>query len=74
MSTRFGGIPIVFRMFQRELRSRESKAALMSMANGWIDWQQIWHMPADSSQNGHKLIYYALIDNSYAATIPSEAG
>ena len=31
MSIRFGGIPIVLRMFQRELRSRESKAALRSM-------------------------------------------
>ena len=26
ISTRFGGMPIVLRMFQRELRSRESKA------------------------------------------------
>ena len=30
ISTSFGGIPIVFRMFQRELRSRESNAALRS--------------------------------------------
>ena len=31
MSTKGGGIPIVLRMFQRELRSRESKAVLRSM-------------------------------------------
>ena len=31
MSTSFGGIPIALRMFQRELRSRESKAALRSI-------------------------------------------
>ena len=31
ISTSFGGMPIVLRMFQRELRSRESKAALRSM-------------------------------------------
>ena len=31
MSTSFRGIPIVFRMSQRELRSRYSKAALRSM-------------------------------------------
>ena len=31
MSTSFGGIPIVSRMFQRVLRSRESKAPLRSM-------------------------------------------
>ena len=31
MSTSFGGIPIVLRMFQRELRSRDSKAALRSV-------------------------------------------
>ena len=31
ISTSFGGMPIVLRMFQSELRSRESKAALMSM-------------------------------------------
>ena len=31
ISTSFGGMLIVLRMFQRELRSRESKAALRSM-------------------------------------------
>ena len=31
ISTSFGGMPIVLIMFQRELRSRESKAALKSI-------------------------------------------
>ena len=31
ISTSVGGMPIVLRMFQRELRSRESKAALRLM-------------------------------------------
>ena len=31
ISTSFGGMPIVLRMFQRELRSRESKAAVRSI-------------------------------------------
>ena len=31
MSTSVGGIRIVLKMFQRELRSRESKEALRSM-------------------------------------------
>ena len=41
MSTRFGGIPIVFRMFQRELRSRELK-----FSDGTI----VFHLFTEASQ------------------------
>ena len=39
MSISSGGIPIVLRMFQRELRSRESNAALTSMKVAYSGWR-----------------------------------
>ena len=39
ISTNCGGMPIVLRMFQRDLRSRESKAALRSMETAYSGWR-----------------------------------
>ena len=39
MSTSVGGISIVLRMFQRELRSRESKTALRSIEAACSGWR-----------------------------------
>ena len=48
MSTSFGGIPIVLRMFQRELRSRQSKADLRSMNVAYSGWRYSFRCSARS--------------------------